>query len=714
MSLDVIYGEPRHRGLALELAKVLKSITTEGTIYLGYPVLAMADERVFVDALMMSEKHGLVAFQIADATPDSDDTWKNIVTEQDRLFSRLESQLLQHDRLRSGRKLAFTIETVTVFADSVNPPGNVAGRYCSLSEIVDVVNSFSDLAPDLVRALQAVIQRVTTIKPAKRRTDVTRSDSRGSILKQIEKKIANLDRWQKTAAIETPDGPQRIRGLAGSGKTIVLALKAAYLHAQHPEWRIALCFQSRSLYQQLEDLVTRFSFEHSNDKPDSDKLQILHAWGATNRNGMYKTIANHMGATFRDFNYASNIFGRDEAFGGACSELLTIASQSDDPPIYDAVLIDEAQDLPPSFFQLVYRFTKNPRRIVWAFDELQTLSEAAMPTTRELFGTLQGDTSLVSLANIEGEARRDIVLPICYRNSPWALATAHALGFGVYRQGGLVQCFDDVELWNQIGYSVVRGELVAGKSVELERSKSSYPEYFGDLLGIDDAVMVQHFASELEQDSWVAEQIKINLSDDELEHDDILIVLPDAYTSKRRAGRFSSVLIRLGIQSHLVGISSSQDQVFVPDSIAIAHIYRAKGNEAPIVYVLDSQYAAGKVNAVTRRNTIFTAVTRSRAWVRICGWGDDRSIINEVREVKNKNFHLDFRIPTTEELARLRRVHSDRSEAEVKKIERVKRSLVEVFEVLDAGELELSDLPANLRTRLKPLLPKGFSDESDN
>ena len=51
-----------------------------------------------------------------------------------------------------------------------------------------------------------------------------------------------MDEWQKKATLEVPDGPQRIRGLAGTGKTIVLALKAAYLHTQHPEWNILVTF----------------------------------------------------------------------------------------------------------------------------------------------------------------------------------------------------------------------------------------------------------------------------------------------------------------------------------------------------------------------------------------------------------------------------------------------------------------------------------------
>ncbi len=113
------------------------------------------------------------------------------------------------------------------------------------------MESLDPIEEGVERAVQAALQRVTTIKPRKRRASVARTDSRGAVMKEIEREIAKLDRWQKAAAIESPDGPQRIRGLAGSGKTVVLALKAAYWHTQHPDWRIAVTFHTRSLYQQL-------------------------------------------------------------------------------------------------------------------------------------------------------------------------------------------------------------------------------------------------------------------------------------------------------------------------------------------------------------------------------------------------------------------------------------------------------------------------------
>lgn len=688
---------------------------TSGTIYLGYPVLSTADDRVFVDALLVSQEHGLAAFVLADGLPGKNGGWERFSEEQDNLYAVLESYLGKHPSLRRDRKLAFDIKTITVFAaDPGAPPDSVLGHYCDIGDVTKLVDAFDPIDPLVEQSLQAAIQRVTTIKPAKRRESVTINGSRGAVLRVIEKGIANLDLWQKRAAIETPEGPQRIRGLAGSGKTVVLALKAAYLHTQHPDWTIALTFKTRALYQQLDDLATRFSFEHSNDRPDPSRLRIMHSWGSSNRDGVYSTIARHVGVTPRDFAYASSTYGREDPFSGVCGELLAATSDSDVEPLFDAVLIDEAQDLPPEFFQLVYRFTRDPKRIVWAFDELQKLSESAMPSTDELFGLTPAGESRVTLIDRDEEPRRDIVLPRCYRNTPWCLATAHALGFGIYRPDGLVQHFDEPQLWEDIGYKVLSGDLSLGNAVRLERSKMSYPEYFPELLSQDDAVVLKTFVDEETQDRWVAQEIVRNLDSDELEHDDILIVLPDAYTAKRRSVRLSKALLHVGIDSHLAGVASSVDELFVPGSIAIAHIHRAKGNEAPMVYAIDSQFANSPPNLITRRNTLFTALTRSRAWVRVCGWGHEmEGVAAEIERVRAEDYVLDFSIPTTEELERLRRIHRDRSSAEMASVKRATKNARELLAALSRDELDIDDLPPELRTGLLRLVREELQDEDE-
>lgn len=714
MSVDVVYGETINQVAAMSLAELLESVIGDGTIYIGYPVLPSADELVVVDALVVSPQCGLVAFIIANGVPENDESWRQVVDDQDRLYAALFNHLMKNPNLRVGRGLALEPQTVTVFTGS--PEGNPTtdvGNYLSLDQITDWLESCQPIESEVEKSIQSAIQRVSTIKPVKKRQQVRREGSRGAVLKEIEREIANLDSWQKAAAIESPEGPQRIRGLAGSGKTIVLALKASLWHTKNPDWNIAVTFESRSLYQQFDDLINRFTFEYSNDTRDPEHLKIVHSWGSRSRVGMYSLLAAELGATPRDFAYAKGTYGRDHGFQGICRELLEIAESlpAAPDPIFDAVLIDEAQDLPPEFFRLVYLFTKEPKRIVWGFDELQKLSESVMPSTDELFGYQENGDAKVSLANTPRSPRRDIVLPVCYRNTPWALAVAHALGIGVYRNGGLLQSPDEPQLWQDIGYDVVSGDLVEGRRVTLKRSANSYPKYFDTLLTQEDAVVIQSFTDEQSQDSWIADQISLNLNRDELEADDILVVIPDTFRAKSRGPRLMAALRRLGIESHLAGVNTSVDEIFQPGSVALAHIFRAKGNERPMVYCIDAQYAASEFNAVTRRNILFTAITRSKAWVRICGWGEEmRSIESEAQEVMRRDFKLEFEVPTSEELRELRIVHRDRGRQTEESVRRAAKNLSQFLEAIERDEIDLRDLPEQLRFRL---LEKINSDDVD-
>ncbi|MFE5589186.1 hypothetical protein [Streptomyces sp. NPDC056549] len=66
----------------------------EGTVYLGYPVLATAEETVEVDALMVSQAHGLVAFLLPESVPQDGAGWAEAQARQDRLYDVLDSTLV--------------------------------------------------------------------------------------------------------------------------------------------------------------------------------------------------------------------------------------------------------------------------------------------------------------------------------------------------------------------------------------------------------------------------------------------------------------------------------------------------------------------------------------------------------------------------------------------------------------------------------------------
>jgi superfamily I DNA and RNA helicase len=716
--MEYVIGTKVKRAAADRLLEEFRSLgLPEGTLYVGYPVLSLEQSSESVDALLTSERHGVVLF---DLLPDEvgpsarPEFWRDREERQTRLFLALKSKLTKEPALTKKRDLAIPIHIVTYAAFQPQIPNDVELTPAQHGHLREVLEQLSGYDPQYTTPLNATIQRVTTMKPVKRRPNVSTPTSKGAIMKELEKSIANLDRWQKRGAIECPEGPQRIRGLAGSGKTIILALKAAYLHAQHPDWTIAVTFHTRSLYQQFTDFIRRFYFEQSSDEPDWNKLHILHSWGTPREPGMYARIAALYGVPARDFNSAKQQFGYEHAFGGVCSELEAIVATSGEKGHYDAVLIDEAQDLPKPFFRLVYAVTKKPKRVAWAYDELQNLGAYSMETPAEIFGTDGAGNPLVRLDNPPGEAHQDVVLKMCYRNTPWALTVAHALGFGIHRTGGLVQFFDDTELWNAIGYDVVEGDLsLQGTKVRLRRGHDASPPFFLERLQPDDAVKCVVFRDAAEQAQWVANNIVANVRQDELDLDDVLVIYPDPLTVAEKAAPLRAALAEHGIDSHIAGVTTSRDEFFRDQSVTISGIYRAKGNEAPMVYILDANFCNGVGDLAKKRSMLFTGITRSRAWVRICGQGPAMvRIKQEVDQVIADGYSLYFNTPTSAERDQLRRLHRDMTLEEKKRLAANRDSAERLAEALESGDFDPSQLAPDIRDKLlrgltEPVVRKG-------
>jgi len=217
----------------------------------------------------------------------------------------------------------------------------------------------------------------------------------------------------------------------------------------------------------------------------------------------------------------------------------------------------------------------------------------------------------------------------------------------------------------RLGYEVKSGELAFGHAVTVDRNPKSIPDFFNRLLTPDDTLKVSRHASDQEQYAWVANTIKRLIDDDELQHSDFLIVLPNVRTSRSTSGQILNALRAAALRGHVPGQTSSKDEVFREGSIAITHIYRAKGNEAPVVFVVDAQYCEGQYGIKRRRNILFTAITRSRAWTYITGHGDDMAKIEqEVAAIRAAHFQLAFQYPTREEVTQLA-VSSDTAQEEL-------------------------------------------------
>jgi len=647
----------------------------------------------------VSSSLGLVAFDLVEGTDIG-----MYRARQDEIASMLEVRLKPYSKLKTGRSLKFDINVIT-FAPAVNHvPANEAPYYISNeSALAATLDTFEwSNTEDVFKNLIAAIQVVTSIRAGRQKRELKKEDSRGARLKRVEDSIANLDQRQSQAVIETVEGVQRIRGLAGSGKTIVLALKVAYLHAQNPEWRIAVTFNTRSLKEQFRRLINTFTIDQTGMEPDWENIEIINAWGGPGnkaRDGIYHQFCRVHDVTFYDFASAKAKFGDKNELAGACKDALEAAISIQ--PSYDLILVDEAQDLPPSFMRLCYRFLTSPGRLVYAYDELQSLTGTPVQPPEVLFGKDSGGNPNVRLNIEEGGPRQDIILEKCYRNSRPLLATAHALGFGIYRRKGLVQFFDENSLWTDVGYYVEEGSLGPGVDVVLSRTPDSSPEFLENHSSIDDLIQFHKFSGADDQLNWLVNAISDDIHEQELRPEDIVVINPDPISTKRVVGPARNLLFEIDINSELAGVSTSADIFTKVDSVTFTGIFRAKGNEAGMVYIVNAQdCASGWDKAATAivRNRLFTAITRSKAWVRILGIGPQMDdLIQEWEALKSNDYKLKFTLPTEEEKKQLWLINKEVQGKSSKRRRVIEAQREQIIQAAERGDVDVDQLILDLR-----------------
>ena len=733
MKVDIVRGTTRKPGSSRVLAEVIaRQNGLSGQLFIGYPTIATSEGPHPIDALLVLENKGIIIFDLVEGPVTC-----GYHDRQDDSANKLEARLRPHRSLMRGRKLLIPIHTIS-FAPGANvTAGMVVEGYpiAGADDLMEKLSIFEWPEPgtDIYDSAISAIEGISAIRKSRTRRTVHREDSRGAKLRDLENSIATLDPRQSKAVIETVEGVQRIRGLAGSGKTIVLALKAAYLHARHPEWRIAVTFNTRSLKGQLRRLIDSFSIEQTGQEADRNSLRILNAWGAPgseDRDGIYHEFCGLHGVEYLDFRSAAARFPRGKEFDKVCERAVNQAGES--KHVYDAILVDEAQDFSPAFLRLCHELLNEPGRLIYACDELQNLSEESLPSPEEIFGKREDGACNVRLDAGDGGSQSDIILEKCYRNSRPVLVTAHSLGFGIYRrprtmlpispdrralgppsskptftipprvgpdgQGetGLVQIFEHPRLWKEIGYRLEGGEVREGEPVIISRTEDTSPGFLESHSDPDDLVKFIHFDTENGQTQWLIDQIVTNLKDDELRHDDIVVINPDPRSTRRKVGEIRSRLWQMKINSHLAGVDTDPDVFFRPDnaSITFTGIYRAKGNEAGMVYILNAQDCnPAALNLASIRNRLFTAITRSKAWVRVLGVGDGmKELMDEYDKLRQNDFELRFVYPTKAQREQLKIIHRDMTEAERKRLQGRRRNLAELIEDIESGAVHPEDL----------------------
>ena len=680
----------------------------DAIFYYNYPLFRDESNRLYRSkALLASRSHGVVV--LCPLANPRDGNFSKLI-QGDRELSQLDSiiygKLLRSKVLRRGRRdVALNINTALFVPNgsgNVQFPTDLESEVArSKQELTRMIenNRSAELAENQWGELVSLLEGGKAISRVDTR-DVTElpPDSKASILKRLEDRITNFDRDQRRAAISVVKGPQRIRGIAGSGKTIVLAMKAVHIHLDDPDALILCTFWTKSLYDLMRQLITRFFRQFKDTDPDWDKLHVRHAWGGRNTEGVYYNtcLDNHRRPlALRDVRQSGN----KTKFDAVCTDLLKARPLSQR---YDYVFIDEGQDLPPSFYQLCFEICKGgaiDRNVVWAYDELQTIMDTRPQDVRRTFGTLSDGRPRMDLERAQRELSRellphDIVLRRSYRNPPEVLVCAHALGMGIYGHQ-IVQTLENVDHWADLGYVVEEGQCVAGQRTVVRRPEENSPLNLAEFVGQEDIVKYAAASDFFKEVKWVCQDIFAFLNEG-LRPEDVLIISLDDRNARTYFSEIAKELQREGVgTNNLQDAGFTVPKFFIEDHVSMATVYKAKGNEAAVVYVIGVDAISPYANDVRARNRLFTAFTRSRAWLRVSGMTPAAEpILNELSTALRNFPRMEFQYPDPKMIPTIQRDLSQRSA----KLQQIQQMLLDL-EYSDLSEEELLDLVRSTKAK---------------
>lgn len=454
------------------------------------------------------------------------------------------------------------------------------------------------------------------------------------------KKISRFDSDQLKASLVITNEPERIRGLAGSGKTVLLAIKAARFHKRHPDKKIAFVFYTKSLYNQAINLIRKHYIQIANKEPNWENLLILHSWGGTNTGeGFYTYVCKSIGCKAKPFNGSNS----SEVWSELCENANT-------KPIFDAILVDEAQDFPLPFFELAEKVLKTPKKIVIAYDDLQTTNDVKIPDFEILFGSKNNQP------NITLKEEFDYVLKKSYRNSMECLVTAIGFGFGFYSE--LTQMIQETSTWDAIGFDV-KGDFKPGNLIEISRRIENSPN---DITSqFNDILPVTQFT--LESDTYVSESIIdiiYHLISEETVNPKDIVVIDIKMNKDKILNSIQAGLYLKGIDSHIPGIISDSRNFFRENTVTLSTPRNSKGNEVPIVIVIGCEELYTKKTPLERRqirNFMFISMTRSLGWVYLVASGRVKTaFLKEYSEIKRNYPKIRFTYPSIETLERIKKV----------------------------------------------------------
>ena len=679
-----------------EIWNLLRSKLKEDDGILGYkmPSLGAKDSAEIPSFIFRSKQYGIIVIDVVSSKiirfEDDFEFW--IKSDGNEIYSRdyitnnyckdIKNKLSKSIKLYDNKKERFLfgqneqpVKSLIIFpennTDDFTDCDFINRIECKkyFNNIEDFINSCKteDITQEQIDEIDSILEGTSVFN--KKRTRISDiKKTRNDLIKSSLLQTFKLDSIQRSVALQVPNGPQRIRGLAGTGKTIILSMKAALTHISNDDFKILFVFNTQSMYNQIRNNIEKYTIEEACKAPNWDKLMVFHAWGGRRKEGLYSYLCSQYGLAPKTLYETRHV---SDPYQFIYSDFLS-QKKNEIIPIFDMVLIDEAQDFPPAFFETIFHITKQPKRIIWAYDEFQSLNELKISDPETLFGINDAKKPNMNNECINGQyddgIDKDYMLPNSYRNPRKVLLYAHGLGLGLYSRNAKVP-MQDRHSWEARGYVILEPEhkntFKENDHIVVERPEKYSKNILEQLVKEDpkyskDAIVrFERFDTIKQELDAVIKKIRSLINEDKIEPEEIIVISLDKSLANNHFNYIRSNLNSYNILSITPGFVERSDLFKEEGRITLTTAFRAKGNEANIIFVINAQKVISD-STLRERNALFVSITRTRGWCFITGNGPDAMLLkHEIDGIEKDYPKFDFSFPSESDYTRRLKIISE-------------------------------------------------------
>lgn len=260
---------------------------------------------------------------------------------------------------------------------------------------------------------------------------------------------AVLDIKQERVAKSIGEGHRLLRGIAGSGKTLIMLYRAKLIGRLNPKWKVLFICWNRSLINYLEQMSAAINM-HGQD--GQVEFVYFSEW--------VKSIANLNGIKMPIVGGGSP--EQKQAYDRSYSEVIRKLLDLNPTLKYQAILIDEGQDFDDDYYRLLLKYLDSATdSLLICYDYAQNLYQRK--TSWRKLGVSARGARTISLGSVDDQLIRN------YRNSYEITA------FSKYLYNDRIPDMDEKD---KVGYiSRIQGKYEHGSIPFLYLSEDRQDEY---------------------------------------------------------------------------------------------------------------------------------------------------------------------------------------------------------------------------------------------